>query len=324
MNNFEDALNAAATFSEDANLVYWSDQFAEVVEHLHDPEPAIPYHPELLPPTFDALICRQLLAGACKAWVFGGMGSWNDDVGCQSPENHAISSRLYQALMCAIAAATNSNGERSPAAASAVTPDATRSSEHKIAPVRDMAYWLRRLQGDRCAEAVQGLVQFGAPGIAELLSSMERSYARVDEILKEALRHVDAQAMLLELVRHENGFVRAQVLVLLAELAAGDPAVTEASRKALHDPDERVRTVAIQSLRKSGPHAGDVVPDLVALMQKDTSDSVCIEAMRALADISPAGAAALRQAQEDDDPRMRDLYADAFRKRSRRQQNQRE
>jgi hypothetical protein len=105
------ALNDAKIFSEKANLGLWCEYFAEAIGLLSNSAPEIPYHPDLLPPGFQGLSSRQLLASACKAWVFGGMGSWNDvyfENRSLKKDYHSVTVRLYQATTNAIGAAANS------------------------------------------------------------------------------------------------------------------------------------------------------------------------------------------------------------------------
>jgi hypothetical protein len=305
--NLQKALAAAEAFAENHDLVDSADLFAEALELLDNPAPEIPYHPDLVPSSFDALN-RKVLACACMAWVFGGMGSWND----AGFETDAISFELYRALLHAFAAATNQMSGRSSAPVAATASPEFMSSAQQIARVRESSYWIKRLRTDRRAEAVEALVRSGAPGVAAVLSSMGRSYTSVENLLKKALEKVDREALLLQLVDHNDTFVRTQALILLAERAAGNSSLTTAFRRALHDPDATVRMIAVQALGKSGSHAKDIVPELVALLKSDSCDWVCIETMRALVNISPEGAAAARQAQEDEDPRMRELHAEAF------------
>lgn len=107
-----EALDDARIFSKKADLGFWGEYFAEAIGLLGHSAPVIPYHPDLLPPGFRVLSSRQLLASACKAWVFGGMGSWNDvyfeNTSKMKKEYVSVTSRLYQAIMNAIGAAANS------------------------------------------------------------------------------------------------------------------------------------------------------------------------------------------------------------------------
>jgi hypothetical protein len=78
--------------------------------------PDIPYHPDLLPAGYTSE-ARQLAAMAVKAWVFGGMGSWNDvyfDDRQVAAEYAAISQNLYGALLRALLASVNSEIDPGP------------------------------------------------------------------------------------------------------------------------------------------------------------------------------------------------------------------
>jgi hypothetical protein len=112
--NLKHALAEAKSFSERASQESCARCFANALVLLDDPSPAIPFHPDLLPPSFSELSSRQLLAGACQAWVFGGMASWNDLNFANSPlqnDYNSITVNLYKAVTEAITAASNLGGE---------------------------------------------------------------------------------------------------------------------------------------------------------------------------------------------------------------------
>jgi len=85
--------------------------FLKALETLDDLNPEAGfYHPDLLPEQVYSLEERQLLFAACRAWVFGGMGSWNDmvlDDEELDQEYQHLSSALYSAINQAIIAALN-------------------------------------------------------------------------------------------------------------------------------------------------------------------------------------------------------------------------
>lgn len=106
------ALERAAQFSERHELG-WATLFARARHHWSgdaDPTEADPDH--LFPPTWPDPDSRRLAAMASTAWVFGGMGSWNDlgfvDQATQS-EYEQISRDLYTAVLTACVAAANTN-----------------------------------------------------------------------------------------------------------------------------------------------------------------------------------------------------------------------
>lgn len=104
------ALHEISGFSERTEEVSsWALWFAKAEALLDDPDPAAPYHRDLLPP--DASVQRrQLAAAVVQGWVFGGMGSWND-AGCRDPaaqvQYQRVGANLYDALLFALEAAAN-------------------------------------------------------------------------------------------------------------------------------------------------------------------------------------------------------------------------
>jgi hypothetical protein len=56
----------------------WCQTFQNSQALLQSPKPIAPYHPDILPSEGYTLASQQLLAAAVAAYVFGGMGSWND------------------------------------------------------------------------------------------------------------------------------------------------------------------------------------------------------------------------------------------------------
>lgn len=68
------------------------------------------YHKDLAPSGWYSTEAEQLLAATSTAWVFGGMGSWND-LGFDGDENKVyqdLSAKLYSTINESIAAAVNS------------------------------------------------------------------------------------------------------------------------------------------------------------------------------------------------------------------------
>lgn len=87
----------------------WVAWFDKALACLDTDQP-IPYHPDLLPDVGYAKVARRLLAAAFQAWVFGGMGSWND-IGVEKSQQRRYddcSTRLYRAIIVGCCAATNS------------------------------------------------------------------------------------------------------------------------------------------------------------------------------------------------------------------------
>ena len=104
---------AAKNFSErsDVNASTWTTWFAKSLDYLDSSDPKGPFHPDLLPDTGFSLEARQILASAAQAYVFGGMGSWNE-LGFQQIETQKeyekVTKELYEAIKLDIIMASNS------------------------------------------------------------------------------------------------------------------------------------------------------------------------------------------------------------------------
>jgi hypothetical protein len=107
------AILAAKNFSErsDVNASNWATRFAKSLNLLDSPDPKGSFHPDLLPEAGFSLEARQILASAAQAFVFGGMGSWNDmgfEQGEIQKEYEKVTKELYEALKLDIIMASNS------------------------------------------------------------------------------------------------------------------------------------------------------------------------------------------------------------------------
>lgn len=105
-----ESLDAARSFAIANDLTSWGDWFGKAIVAAVSPDPAVPYNPDIAPDGALTLERRQLLASAVQAWVFGGMGSWNDvwlEDESQMGEMAHVSDRLYGAVMDALVAVTN-------------------------------------------------------------------------------------------------------------------------------------------------------------------------------------------------------------------------
>ena len=72
------------------------------------------YHRDLYPEGTLSITSSALLDAAQPAWVFGGMGSWNEQCFKNTPEEYArVSAQLYDAVLHAICAATNESDRSS-------------------------------------------------------------------------------------------------------------------------------------------------------------------------------------------------------------------
>ncbi|MGQ0846732.1 MAG: hypothetical protein ACT4QF_21645 [Sporichthyaceae bacterium] len=98
------SLQAAEAFAADEDLPTWRDWFHRALNMTG----AVPYHPDMVPSEYpdDA---RQVLAMAAQAWVFGGMGSWND-LGFPGEARRRylqVTRELYDAVLSALLASVN-------------------------------------------------------------------------------------------------------------------------------------------------------------------------------------------------------------------------
>jgi len=99
------ALEAAREFAARQNLDTWAGWFERALAKGRD----IPYHPDMLPPAYPDE-AHQLAAMAAQAWVFGGMGSWNDlgfELRAVEAEYDEVSRNLYAAVLLALLASAN-------------------------------------------------------------------------------------------------------------------------------------------------------------------------------------------------------------------------
>ena len=106
-------LERALDFSIRAKLDWFPDDFSKALALLRSQAPEIPYHPDLFPSGGYSLPARQVAASAITAYVFGGMGSFND-LGFSSlglnTEYKSLLPTLYTAVIDALLAAANSFG----------------------------------------------------------------------------------------------------------------------------------------------------------------------------------------------------------------------
>ncbi len=98
-------------FSETQGLEYFNKCFDDALRALDDPEADVGYHKDLAPDGCLNRTAAALLKAAQSAWVFGGMGSWND-MGFQGEEQKTyerISDELFDLLNKAIEVAATSS-----------------------------------------------------------------------------------------------------------------------------------------------------------------------------------------------------------------------
>lgn len=104
------ALESSRAFAEAHRLPNWVTCFERAARTATHPGPLPPDHLDLVPATapFEH---RRLSAAAAQAWVFGGMGSWNDvwlkDERARQ-EHDALLQTLYETVLSSFVAVTNS------------------------------------------------------------------------------------------------------------------------------------------------------------------------------------------------------------------------
>jgi hypothetical protein len=107
---FADRLGDILNFAERHTEASFAAQFREALRALDDPAAEIGYHRDLALPGQLAPVARALLQASMRAWVFGGMGSWND-MGFAEPlrtEYENVSEGLFEIIHEAIETAVAS------------------------------------------------------------------------------------------------------------------------------------------------------------------------------------------------------------------------
>ncbi|MFE7659571.1 hypothetical protein [Streptomyces celluloflavus] len=97
----DSALEAVAEFSQLHELRPWDSVFVKARGLLGAESFEDLYHQDLFPEGQYDLASWQLAAVAQSAWVFGGMGSWND-LGFADAETHTEYERLSRELFSAV------------------------------------------------------------------------------------------------------------------------------------------------------------------------------------------------------------------------------
>lgn len=107
-----EVLTEIAEFAYDQNLENWGETFERANNVLNDLAPEQQYYDQTLIPVQNySLAARQILFAAGSAWVFGGMGSWNDQGFATQEANETydtLSADLYNMIGEAVIAAVNS------------------------------------------------------------------------------------------------------------------------------------------------------------------------------------------------------------------------
>jgi hypothetical protein len=107
---FRDSLLEVRDFSERHTEGAFTRHFSEALEALEDFTADVGFHKDIALPGQLSEDAESLIKASMRAWVFGGMGSWNDMgfEGALQTEYENISERLFDAVHEAIEAAVTS------------------------------------------------------------------------------------------------------------------------------------------------------------------------------------------------------------------------
>jgi hypothetical protein len=112
----EDTLKQTEAFALKHKLDFWAGRFRDGLDALASEDPiSLTYHKDLLPPEGYSLEAKRLLAASSRAWVFGGMGSWNDlgfEDKSENEEYERLSKELYAAINLCVERGANSYGQQ--------------------------------------------------------------------------------------------------------------------------------------------------------------------------------------------------------------------
>jgi len=110
-NRLQKGLSEALAFCDRHTIDGFASQFRNAIACLSSVDPfSLIYHKDLAPPDTLTLPAQQMLSACSAAWVFGGMGSWNDLYFDRADRDdyERISEELFGAMNESIVAATNS------------------------------------------------------------------------------------------------------------------------------------------------------------------------------------------------------------------------
>ena len=107
-----ESLSAIKAFAAEQGNIYFSEVFGQALAALEGKGESFQgYHKDLAPSDFLPASVIALLDAAQIAWVFGGMGSWNDLTfeGADQERYETLSEQLFQAVISAIVGGANSS-----------------------------------------------------------------------------------------------------------------------------------------------------------------------------------------------------------------------
>ncbi|MCL2296290.1 MAG: hypothetical protein FWC29_04325 [Methanomassiliicoccaceae archaeon] len=110
-NELRRVLSEIADFASEQDLQSWAEQFDRSMTVLDSSSPEEDFQPrDLIPLENYSLTAKQIIFSAGSAWVFGGMGSWNDlgfDDEADNEKYDDLSEQLYSKINEAIIAGIN-------------------------------------------------------------------------------------------------------------------------------------------------------------------------------------------------------------------------
>lgn len=108
--DFKASLESIYTFSEQQSFEGFTKCFADALRALDDPDADVGYHKDLAVPDQLSDEAASMLKASMSAWVFGGMGSWNDIGfdGTTQKEYEKVSESLFNIMNEAIEVVANS------------------------------------------------------------------------------------------------------------------------------------------------------------------------------------------------------------------------
>lgn len=110
--NLAATLTAIEAFASRQQLANWAEIFKRALNLLESPAPAQGWYEQLIDSSTYSLAALQMLYSAMSAYVFGGMGSWND-LGFELDEDNKtydeLSVQLYDQINHAFVSGINSS-----------------------------------------------------------------------------------------------------------------------------------------------------------------------------------------------------------------------
>lgn len=105
----KEILTDLVKFTEKSELPNWLNVFQEAINYLSNENPDELLDENLLPNDCFSREAKQILAACDHAWVFGGMGSWNDVVNVYDYNLYnRLTANLYDSICKAYVSAINS------------------------------------------------------------------------------------------------------------------------------------------------------------------------------------------------------------------------